>query len=131
MFLILAICMTLPVSLVGFAITAAYYPWLMLNGFPIGWGITGVIYCLWNMAGAYKLMKYLGQGGDQANSVAAACLPFAMLLILALYFTFSEYPFHLSAWWGTLLPVTFLLQLLLQAAFEFIFDFVNPHGRRK
>ena len=132
MFFVAGIGMTLPISVIGLGIVAAYYVWLMLNGFPIGWGIAGAIFCLWYMGGAYKMMVFLnGEGGARTNAAAAACLPFAFQLILAIYFTVSEWPSQLSALWALLLPVTFLLQLLLQAAFEFIFDLVNPPGRRK
>jgi hypothetical protein len=131
MFLIAGIGMTLPISVIGLAIAAAYYAWLLFNGFSIGWGIAGVLYCLWYMGGAYKMMAFLtGEGGTRTNASAAGCLPFAVQLVLALYFATSEWPSQLSALWALLLPLTFVLQLLLQAGSEFLLDFIYPAERR-
>lgn len=132
MFFIAGIGMTLPIAVIGLALTSGYYVWLMLTGFHIGWGIAGVIFCLWYMGGAYKMMTFLnGEGGVRTNAAAAGCLPFTFQLLLALYFVASDLPAQMSAWWALLMPVTFILQLLLQAGLEFIFDAVNPSGRRK
>lgn len=77
------------------------------------------------------MMTFLnGQGGIRANAGAAACLPFAIQLIAAIYFATSTWPFEISAWWALLLPLTFLLQLLLQGGAEFILDIVSPAGKR-
>lgn len=131
MFLVASIGLTLPFSLIGLGIAAGYYVWLMLDGFSIGWGIAGVIYCLWCMLAAYKMMVFLnGQGGAKTNAGAAGCLPFAVLLVLAVSFATSQWPSQLSSLWALLLPLTVLVQLFLQAAFEFILDLVNPAGRR-
>ena len=132
MFFIAGIGMTLPIALIGLGIAAAYYVWLMLNGFSLGWGIAGAIYCLWYMGGAYKMMVFLnGEGGARTNAAAAACLPFSIQLILAIYFATSAWPSQLSAFWALLLfPLTFLMQLLLQVTFDFIFGLVNPAGKR-
>lgn len=132
MFLVTGIGMTLPISIIGLGIGAAYYAWLMLNGFQIGWGIVGVIFCLWYMGGAYKMMVFLnGEGGIRTNATAAACLPFAVQLVLAAYFATSEWPSQLSALWALLLaPLSFLMQLFMQAAFEFALNIVNPADRR-
>jgi hypothetical protein len=132
MFFLAGIGMTLPISLIGLGIAAAYSVWLMLKGFPIAWGIAIAIYCLWYMGGAYKMMAFLnGEGGVRTNAAAAGCLPFAIHLILALYFMTSEWSSRLSAWWALLLPLTFLLHLLLQALLESILNLVYPAGRRK
>jgi hypothetical protein len=132
MFFIAGIGMTLPISVIGLGLAAIYYVWLMLNGLSVGWGIAGLIYCLWYMFGAYRMMVFLnGEGGVRTNAGAAACLPFAIQLVLAIYFAASAWPSQLSALWALLLPLTFLLQLLLQGGFEFLLDFLYPAGRRK
>jgi hypothetical protein len=132
MLLIASIGMTLPVSVLGLGFVAAYYGWLLLDGFPVGWGIAGVVFCLWYMGGAYKMMVFLnGQGGTRNNAAAAGCLPFAMQLLLVVYFTRTEWSSELSALWALLLiPLSFVMQLLMQAAFEALLNLVNPKGRR-
>jgi hypothetical protein len=123
--------LTLPISVIGLGFSAGYCIWLMLNGFPVGWGIVATLYCLWYTGGAYKMMTFLtGEGGARTNAAAAGCLPFAVQLVLAVYFVTSAWPSQLSALWALLLPLTFLLHLLLQAAFEFLLNAVNPAGRR-
>lgn len=132
MLFIAGIGMTLPISVIGLGLAAAYYVWLMLNGFSLGWGIAGAIYCLWYMGGAYRMMVFLnGEGGVRTNAGAAACLPFAIQLVLAIYFATSDWPSQLSALWALLLPLTFLVQLLTQGGVEFLLDLVHPAGRRQ
>ena len=133
MFLIAGIGMTLPFSIIGLGIGAVYYLWLMLNDIPVGWGIAGAIFCLWHMGGAYKMMAFLNGGGGAINNAgAAACLPFAVQLFLAIYFCTSEWPSQISALWSLLLfPLSFVMQLLIQAAAELVLNLANPTGRRQ
>lgn len=132
MLFITGIGMTLPISVIGLGLAAVYYVWLMLNGFSIGWGVSGTLYCLLYMGAAYRMMVFLlREGGVRTNPGAAACLPFAIHLVLAMYFATSPLPSQLSALWALLLPLTFLLHLLLQSGFEFLLDFIHPAGRRE
>jgi hypothetical protein len=132
MFLIAGISITLPFAVIGLAITAGYYVWLMFNGFPIGWGVAGVLYCLWYMGGGYKMMTFFNQEGSARNNGhAAACLPFVFHLFLAIYFSASDFFDDISAMWALLLPATLLLHMLLQSVFDVVFDWINPSGRRR
>jgi hypothetical protein len=132
MFLIAGIGMTLPISTIGLGLAAVYYVWLVLTGFPTWWGVAGTIYCLWYMGGAYRMIAFFnGQGGVQTNGAAAACLPFAVHLLVAIYFATSHWPSQLSPLWALLIPLTFVLQLLLQGGLELLLDLVYPAGRRQ
>jgi hypothetical protein len=131
MFFLAGIGLTLPFAVIGLAIGAVYCVWLMIKGFPLGWGIALTLFCLWYMAGAYKMMAFLnGEGGVRTNAAAAGCLPFTVQLVLGAYFVALGFPLQLSALWALLLPLTFVLHLLLQAAFEIMLNLINPSGRR-
>jgi hypothetical protein len=132
MLFISLIGMTLPLSVIALAIGAVYSVWLMLNGFPLGWGIAVSIFCLFYMGGAFKLMKFFtGEGGVRNNAAAAACLVPLLEVVLVAYFITSAWPHELSSWWAVLLPLTFVLHLLLQGGFEVLLDAVHPPGRRQ
>jgi len=123
---------TLPFSVIALAGGAGYSVWLLLNGFPVGWGIAVIIFCLYYMAGAYKLMSFFtGEGGVKTNASAAACLVPLFEVVLVAYFVTSTLPHELSAWWALLLPLTFVAHLLLQAGFEVLLDAVHPSGKRQ
>jgi len=131
MFFLAGIGLTLPFAVLGLGLGAAYCVWLMVKGFPLGWGIALTLLCLWYMAGAYKMMTFLnGEGGVRTNAAAAGCLPFTVQLVMAAYFIASDLPLQLSALWALLLPLTFVLHLLLQGTFELMLNYINPSGRR-
>lgn len=132
MFLISSIAFTLPFSVIALAVGAGYSGWKMLGGFPAGWGVAAILFCVFYMGGAYKLMGFFtGQGGVKNNASAAACLVPLFEVVLFAYFITSEWPYELSTWWALLLPLTFLLHLFLQVAFEFLLDAIHPSGRRQ
>ena len=129
---ILLIGMTLPFSVIALAAGAGYTAWKMLNGFPVGWGIGIIFFCLYYMFIAYKLMIFFtGEGGVKNNAGAAACLVPLLEVVLFAYFITSQWPYELSAWWSLLLPLTFALHLLLQEGFEVLLDAAHPSGRRQ
>lgn len=132
MLFISLIGMTLPFSVIALAAGAGYTGWKMLNGFPVGWGIGIIIFCLWYMAAAYKLMSFFtDDGGVKNNAGAALCLVPLLEVVLFAYFITSEWPYELSAWWTLLLPLTFVPHLLLQGGFIVLLDAVHPSGRRQ
>ena len=132
MLFISLIGMTLPFSVIALAAGAGYTGWQMLNGFPVGWGIGIIIFCLYYMAGAYRLMNFFtGKGGLKNNAGAATCLAPLLEVVLFAYFITSEWPYELSAWWALLLPLTFVPHLLLQVGFGILLDAVHPSGRRQ
>jgi hypothetical protein len=132
MLLIVLIGMTLPFSVIALAIGAAYCVWLMLGGFPVGWGISMALFSLYYMAGAFKLMSFFtGMGGVRTNAGAAACLVPLLEAAFVFYFVTSPWPYELSAWWALLLPLTFVLHLLLQGGLGYVFDVVHRTGKRQ
>lgn len=131
MLFISIVSLAFPFSIPAFAVAVGYLVWLMIGGFPIGWGVAFMLFSLFYMVGAYRQMNaFTRQGGVRDNSGAAACLVMLLAVLFVFSFITSSLPYELSSWWALLLPFVLVLHLLLQGAFEPLLYVIHPAGRR-